>query len=253
MTRRSKIGLPIFIVILFLFTICGCKTVKEENDNINAGDYLEDCSTEWTKDVDRTMKSLVKPPDEISFFLRIFIRKAEKEFQKELLPSRILAWSPKIGMGSGYLELYIEKGAAKILDKRLIYILRMYVSFTVPCAFAIDVNSRNYKEFNITEEEIKGLQGLKEIDTIESFSDREKTALKYALALTNTPVIFNGKLLGDLRRLFTEKEIVAIASLSAKVNYWARLIEAWRVKPAGYTDDPILHLEQYNTYESSEH
>ena len=129
----------------------------------------------------------------------------------------------------------------------------MYVSFTVPCAFAIDVNSVNYKDFNITAEEIKGLQGLKEIDTIKSFSDREKTALKYALALSKTPVIFNGKLLGDLRKLFTQTEIVAIASLSAKVNYWARLIEAWRVKPAGYTDDPILHLKQYNTYESSEH
>ena len=248
MKRRFKRGTLIFLIIAFLFTIFACNTVKEQNNIITA----EEASMEWTKEVDRTMKSLVDPPEKIPFYLRLFIRKAEKNFQKELIPSRVLAWSPKIGMGSGYLELYIEQGAAKILDKRLITIIRMYVSYMVPCAFAVDVNSKDYKDFNITGEEIKGLQGLKEIDTIKSFSEKEKTALQYSFALTKTPVSFNGKLLEDLRRLFTKDEIVAISSLAAKVNYWARLIEAWRIKPAGYTDDPILRLEHHNTYESSE-
>ncbi len=252
MKKRSKRVISLFLAAAFLFIIFACKTVKEQDNTITEGDSPEEVSMEWTKEVDSSMKSLVDPPEKIPFYLRIFIKKAEKNFNKELLPSRVLAWSPKIGIGSGYLELYIEKGAAKILDKRLITIIRMYVSYTVPCAFAIDVNSRDYKEFNITVEEIKGLQGLKEIDTIKSFSDREKTALKYSFALTKTPVSFDGKLLGDLRRLFSENEIVAIASLAAKVNYWARLIEAWRIKPAGYTDDPILRLEQHNTYESTE-
>jgi len=36
--------------------------------------------------------------------------------------------------------------------------------------------------------------------------------------------------------------------LVAKVNYWARLIEAWRIKPAGYSTDPVLELENFGTF-----
>lgn len=53
--------------------------------------------------------------------------------------------------------------------------------------------------------------------------------------------------------LYTESDSVYIspvtlASLSVKINYWARLIEALRIKPAGYTDDPILLLEEYSSF-----
>ena len=35
---------------------------------------------------------------------------------------------------------------------------------------------------------------------------------------------------------FTEREIVIIASTAAQVNYWARLIQALGVPPAGFSD-----------------
>lgn len=118
----------------------------------------------------------------------------------------------------------------------------------IPSPFAVDINSQNYENFNISEEEIKFLQGLVEIENIKSFSKKEKTALKYAEALSETPIVLKQTLLNDLRNQFSEKEIVALASLSAKVNYWARLIEALRIKHAGYTDDPILRLEEYSSF-----
>jgi alkylhydroperoxidase family enzyme len=75
-----------------------------------------------------------------------------------------------------------------------------------------------------------------------------QAALKYAQELSKTPIILDQIVLDNLRMQFSEREIVAIAALTAKVNYWARLIEALRIKPAGYTDDPILNLEQYSTF-----
>ena len=194
------------------------------------------------------MKSLVNPPKNISFFLRIMIKIADRKAKKKMLPGRILSWSPKTAISSGLLELYIEDSAAACLEKRMIKILRIKISYTIPSPFALDINSWNYEYFGIAEEEIKGLQGTKEIDSITSFSEKEKTALKYAHELSKTPIALSQKLLDDLRRLFSEKEIVTIAALTAKVNYWARLIEALRIKPAGYTDNPILHLEKYNTF-----
>lgn len=225
-----------FIVLFCFLLLSGCASSDKEKKPVG-GAYDE-----------RTMKSLVKPPEDISFFLRKMIEKADREAEKEMVAGRVLAWSSKIAISSGLLELYVEEAAASCLDKRLIKILRIKISYAVPSPFAVDINAWNYEDFKITEEEIKGLQSIKEIDSIASFTAKEKTALKYAHQLSKTPITLSQKLLDDLRHLFTEEEIVAIAALTAKVNYWARLMEALRIKPAGYTDDAILELEKYNTF-----
>ncbi len=170
----------------------------------------------------------------------------EKEFEKELLPGRILGWSSDIGISSGILEKHI--GAQKILPPRLVYLIRLKVSCFVSCSFAIDVNSWKYKEFNISPREIQGLQGYVSLEDISTFTPREVTALRYCDALSSTPVSFSGRLLTSVRNLFPHEEIVAIVTLASKVNYWARTIEAWRIKPIGYTDDPILKVDSFGTY-----
>ena len=196
-----------------------------------------------------TMASLIKPPEDIPFYLAAMISIADSKAQKEMLPGRVLAWDPDIGIGSGLVELYIEDGAANWLSPRMIKLLRLKISYIVPSPFAVDINAWNYPAFGITENEIEGLRGVKEVQSIPSFSEKEKVALLYATALSKTPVSLSQELLDDLRRLFSEEEIVALAALSAKVNYWARLVEALRIKPAGYTDDPRLHLEDYSSFD----
>ena len=196
---------------------------------------------------ENTMESLVNPPPKISWYLRIFIKIADKKAKKKMIMGRILTWSPKISISSALLEVYIEKGSALCLETRMLTLLKLIISYTVPSPFAIDINSYKYKKYNITDEEVEGLRRIRDIDNIISFSEKEKVALKYAYALSKTPIALSQKQLDDLRRLFSEKEIVAIAALSAKVNYWARLFEALRIKPAGYIDAPILHLKEYCT------
>jgi hypothetical protein len=237
------------LLYLAMFIITSCKTADKRIVPACDSSPLPDGAKIWSADIDKNMKSLINPPPNIPLLSRFLLWRAEKEFEKELVPGRILTWSTDIGIGSGFLEMFIEKGAAKILPARLIYLLRMQVSCYVGSAFAMDVNSYKYKDYNITEEEISAIQGKKTLDKVKTFSEREKVALRYAIAISRTPVSFEGSLMTDLRRLFSEKEIVAISTMSAKVNYWARLIEAWRVKPAGYTNDPILEINRYNSFE----
>ncbi len=240
----------LFWVIRFsvLFLLAGCAAPKKRLKTEAELNPLPGGKQQWTAQVDKNQKSLIKPPKNIPCFTEILLHQAEKEFNKKLMVGRVLTWSSDLGMASGYLEMAIEQGTAKILKPRLLALIRMQVSYAVPCAFAIDVNSDKYKTHHITTEEIHALQGKKNIDTVSSFSKREMAALKYAIAMSKTPVRFNGRLLEDMRRLFAPEEIVAIAALAAKVNYWARLIEAWRVKPAGYTDDPVLEIKKVNTF-----
>ena len=244
--KKTKKALVFIVAALFL--LAGCATAKKREKTEAELNPLPGDKQQWTAQVDKNQKSLVKPPQEIPCITGIMLDQAEKEFDKELMVGRVLAWSTDLGMASGYLEMNIEKGAAKILKPRLLALIRMQVSYYVPCAFAIDVNSHKYKDHHITAEEIHALQGKKGLDTVNSFSKRELAALKYTIALSRTPVRFGGQLLGDMRRLFSPKEVVAIGALAAKVNYWARLIEAWRIKPAGYTDDPVLDIKKYDTF-----
>ncbi len=237
-----------YLIYLSMLLIIGCRATDKALAPARESDPLADGGTKWSAEVDKNRKSLINPPEEIPLFSRFLLSRAEKEFEKELLPGRILTWSTDMGVGSGFLEMFIEKGAAKILSGRLIYLLRMQVSYYVGCAFAIDVNSYKYKDYRITEGELQAIQGKKRLDEILTFSEKERVALQYAVALSQTPVRFEGELLGDLRRLFSQKEIVAISTLAAKVNYWARLIEAWRIKPAGYSSDPLLEIDKYNSY-----
>jgi len=196
---------------------------------------------------ENTMESLVSAPSKIPWYLRIFIKIADKKAKKKMIMGRILTWSPKISISSALLEVYVEKGSALCLETRMLTLLRIIISYTIPSPFALDINSYKYKKYNISDEEVEGLRGIRDIESIMSFTEKEKVALKYAYALSKTPIVLTQKQLNDLRRLFSEKEIVAIAALSAKVNYWARLFEALRIKPAGYIDDPILHLKEYCT------
>lgn len=224
------------IILLFFIIFSGCISSNKKDIPVG-GSYDED-----------TMESLVEPPEKIPFLLRPALRVADRKAKKDVLPGRVLAWSSKIAISSGLLELYVEEDAADYLDGRLIKILRIRISYMIPSPFAVDINSQNNENFDITEEEIRALQGLKEIDSIASFSEQEKAALIYAQELSKTPIMLNQQVLDNLRANFSEKEIVVIAALSAKVNYWARLIEALRIKPAGYTDDPILKLDEYSSF-----
>lgn len=221
-------------LLLFIFSTVDCAHVP---DKPVGGTYDA-----------KTMKSLVEPPKNVAPHHWLLLEYADWRAGKEMLPGRVLAWSPDISLGSGALEQYIEDGAAKNMNDRLRTMLRMRVSYLLPCPFALDINSWDYQRFHISTAEIDALRGVKDIDSIDSFSKKEKIALRYAKALSLTPVQLSQELLDAMRQNFSEKEIVAIAALVAKVNYWARLLEGLRIKPAGYTQDPALHLKEYDTF-----
>lgn len=92
------------------------------------------------------------------------------------------------------------------------------------------------EEKHITREELMVLQGLKTIDEVQTFSDREKSAIGYAKLISQTPLKFPPDFIEELKHHFNEREIVILASTAAQVNYWARLIQALGIPPAGFSD-----------------
>ncbi|MCX5848597.1 MAG: carboxymuconolactone decarboxylase family protein [Deltaproteobacteria bacterium] len=181
------------------------------------------------------MKAFIDPPKTIPFYLRIGLWISKKVTGRDLLPGKLLAWYPKVAISSGIMEAMVaHKDAA--LDKRILKLVRLRTSFSVACPFCIDMNYYDYKQFGITTGELAALQGRIDIAAVKTFSRREIIAMEYAVLISLTPLQFPQEFIDKLKTNFTEREIVILASTAAQVNYWARLLQAMGVPPAGFSD-----------------
>jgi alkylhydroperoxidase family enzyme len=177
------------------------------------------------------MQAFIEPPKRIPFFLKLGILLSEKVTGKVMLPARILAWYPKAALGSGVMEALVAHADGR-LGRRFLKLVRMTASVAAACPFCIDMNSHDYRAESITDEEAASLRG--DFEQVSTFSEREKLAIAYARAISSTPLKFHPELVEKVKAAFTEREFVILASTAAQVNYWARLIQALGIPPAGF-------------------
>ncbi len=191
------------------------------------------------------MKAFIDPPKSIPFYLRIGIWISKKVTGRDLLPGRLLAWYPKVAISSGIMEALVAH-KDKTLNKRILKLVRLRTSFSVACPFCIDMNFYDYDQYGITHEELAALQGRVEIGAVKTFSEREIIAMEYAVLISSVPLIFPPDFVNKLKAVFSEREIVILASTAAQVNYWARLLQALGVPAAGFSDhcdiQPIISV-----------
>ena len=181
------------------------------------------------------MSAFIEPPARTPLLLKLGIWVSEKITGKRMLPARILAWYPKAAIGSGVLEALVAHHDGK-LDERMLKLVRMAASFAAACPFCIDMNSYDYDQFGIKLEEFAALQGRIAMEAVKTFSSREVIAMEYAVLISRAPLMFGQEFVDRLKSSFSEREIVILASTVAQVNYWARLLQALGVPPAGFSD-----------------
>ena len=179
------------------------------------------------------MEAFIKQPERIPFILKLGIWFSEKITGKIMLPARILAWYPKAAIGSGVMEALVAHEDGQ-MTRRMLKLIRMAASYITACPFCVDMNSHEYREVGITDEEAESLRG--DHEKIASFSENEKLAITYTRVISQTPLKFHPELVERVKSAFTEREFVILASTAAQVNYWARLIQALGIPPAGFME-----------------
>jgi alkylhydroperoxidase family enzyme len=177
------------------------------------------------------MQAFIEGPKRIPLLLRVGIWFSERITGKVMLPARILAWYPKAAVGSGVMEALVAHEDGR-MDKRMLKLIRMTASYAVACPFCVDMNSHAYHDVGISEEEAESLRG--DFEKVASFSEREKLAIAYTRLISQTPLKFHPDVVERVKSAFTEREFVILASTAAQVNYWARLIQALGIPPAGF-------------------
>ena len=189
----------------------------------------------------------IEPPPHIPLLLRFLLFFAERRLGKGLVANRILAWYPRLFIGSGVMESLVAHDEPDV-PRRLLGLIRLYTSFLVSCPFCIDMNAHGLGQGRVSDEEIKALQGTVPFEQVSSFDQREKAALAFVKSMCSTPLAFPTQVVEQLRKHFAERAIVIIAGTCAQVNFWARLIQGLGVSPAGFCERwPALNLDAFAT------
>jgi len=179
--------------------------------------------------------AFVDPPARIPLLLRAGIWIAERITGKRMLPARILAWYPRAAFGAGALEATIANRDGRI-DRRVLKLVRLAASFATACPFCADMNAHRHREAGVTDEELAALREQRDPGAVASFTDLERLAIRYARLASQTPLRFDPAFVDRLRSAFDEREIVVMATTAAQVNYWARLVQALGIPPAGFSE-----------------
>ncbi len=200
--------------------------------------------------IDDNQTAFLPEPTRLAWPLRLLLHSAERSLGKPLVANRVLGWYPKALIGSGLLEAFIAHDEPET-PKRLLAMVRIFVSFRVSCAFCIDMNAQHFRDAGLSELELKALRNLAagtNSSSIGVFTQKESAALAYIASMTSTPVRFDADNIALVRELFGERGMVILASTAAQVNFWARLIQSLGVAPAGFSKEcAVLHLEDYGT------
>ncbi len=127
------------------------------------------------------------------------------------------------------LEKYIAESG---LDHKLIHMLKLRASQINGCAYCIDMHSQDARAAGETEQRLYALDAWRETPF---FTDRERAALAWVESVTlvsQTHVPDDA--FEEVKKFFSEKEIVDLTLVAASINLWNRIAIPLRAVPGHY-------------------
>ena len=127
------------------------------------------------------------------------------------------------------LEKYIAESG---LEPKLVHLIKMRASQINGCAYCLDLHSIDARAAGETEQRLYTLDAWRETPF---FTERERAALAWTEALTliaqtHAP----DDVYEELKKYFSEKEIVDLTYVVGAINLWNRLAISMRSVPGRY-------------------
>jgi len=151
-------------------------------------------------------------------------------------PMEIWAHQPKMMMGMGLFNQAVRAG--KTVDERTRNLVELKGAQMIGCEFCVDLGSQICRHSGFSDAELLALPRYQSSD---QFTDREKAALDYTVAVMRTPVEVTDELFGRMRGYFSDKQIVEITALLTLVNL-DRFNAAFGIGSAGFSDGMVCVL-----------
>ncbi|MGH8320503.1 MAG: carboxymuconolactone decarboxylase family protein [Gammaproteobacteria bacterium] len=126
------------------------------------------------------------------------------------------------------LQQYVENSG---LEHPLMELVKMRASQINGCAYCLDMHSKDARAAGETEQRLYALDAWRETSF---FTERERAALAWTEALTHIRKGVSDELYAEVRKHFSEKEIVDLSLCVIAINGWNRLAIPFRSKVGDY-------------------
>jgi alkylhydroperoxidase family enzyme len=148
-------------------------------------------------------------------------------------PIELWARRPKLLSGMGKFQQAVRKAHA--VDERIKYLVELKGAQMIGCEFCVDLGSQICRNSGFSDEELLALARYRQSDL---FTEREKLALDYTVAVMRTPVEVTDELFARLKEHFSDEQLVEITALLTVVNI-DRFNAAFGIGSAGFSEGTV--------------
>ncbi len=175
-------------------------------------------------------------PQRAGLFLRLFYRIAVKITGRmtgtAVLPEPITvaALQPKLLFGTAGMEQALS--SCRSVPRNLKCLASMAAARTIGCAYCIDIGPAVARLQGVSERQILELM---DFETSTAFSEVERAAIRYSVAMCSTPIRVTDEVFAPVRRHFSAAQIVELTTAIAWENNRARFNHALELEPQGFS------------------
>jgi alkylhydroperoxidase family enzyme len=148
-------------------------------------------------------------------------------------PVELWAHQPKMLSGMGKFQQAVRRG--RTVDERLKYLVELKGGQMIGCEYCVDLGSQICRKSGFSDDELLALPRYRQSDL---FTEREKLALDYAVAVMRTPVEVSDELFARMKEHFTDEQLVEITALLTVVNL-DRFNAAFGIGSAGFSEGMV--------------
>jgi alkylhydroperoxidase family enzyme len=145
----------------------------------------------------------------------------------------IWAHKPKLMVAMGKFNGAVRKPGA--LDDRIRNLCELKGAAMIGCEFCVDLGSQICRHCGFSDDE---LLAIPRYANTELFSEKEKVALDYTVAVMRTPVEVTDELFAKVQDHFTTEQIVELTALLTLVNL-DRFNAAFGIGSAGFSEGMV--------------
>lgn len=176
------------------------------------------------------MRISEKKHSDYPLIVRIILWAQKMKYGESLLPSRIWGRSPWLMCGLQIFYRCIDRKKSPF-DRSLRLLINVKVSQINNCDFCIDISSALLHKQGVSLEKIAKLP---DYQTSALFSEKEKTALQYAEAVTKYDQKVSDDLFNRVRKFFSDDEIVELTGLIGYQNLSSKFNAALNIPTQGF-------------------
>jgi 4-carboxymuconolactone decarboxylase len=148
-------------------------------------------------------------------------------------PVEVWAHQPKMMSGMGKFQGAVRK--AHGVDERTKNLMELKGAQMIGCEFCVDLGSQICRNSGFSDEELLALPRYRQSDL---FTEREKTALDYAVGVMRTPVDVSDELFRRMGEHFSDEQMVELTALMTVVNL-DRFNAAFGIGSSGFSEGMV--------------